>query len=55
MNNIEIRMLMKAKRLRQYHIAKIMGVHESTVCRWFREELQADKKEAIIKAIREME
>lgn len=49
--NEEIRTAMKDKGVYQWEVAKALGVAESTLIRWLREELSAEQKEAILEAI----
>jgi hypothetical protein len=51
-NNIDVRELIKEKRLRHYEVAAACGVSEYTFSQWLRTELPPDKKERIIKAIK---
>jgi hypothetical protein len=51
MKNLDIRMRIKEYRLCHYEVAAQIGVSEYTLCRWLREELSAEKKEAVNKAI----
>ena len=51
MKNLDIRMRIKENRLCHYEVAAQIGVSEYTLCRWLREELSAEKKEAVNKAI----
>ena len=51
MKNLDIRMRIKENRLCHYEVAAQIGVSEYTLCRWLREELSAEKREAVNKAI----
>ena len=51
MMNLEIRMRIKEIRLCLYEVAAQIGISEYTLCRWLREELSAEKKETVNKAI----
>ena len=53
--NQEIRDRIKAAGLKQWQVAKKLGVAESTFIRWLRDELPSDQKEAIFKAIDELQ
>lgn len=55
MTNLEIKELMARKRLRQYEVAKAVGVSEFTFSRWLREELPDEKKKSILETIEKME
>ena len=52
MKNIDIRQEIEHARIRHYELAKALGVHETTLSRWLRDDLPADKKEQILNAIR---
>ena len=51
MKNLEIRMRIKENRLCHYEVAAQIGISEYTLCRWLREELSAENKETVNKAI----
>ena len=53
--NVEIRNLMRKKRLRQYEVAQALQISEFTFSRWLRDELLKDKKEKILSIIEEIE
>ena len=53
--NQDIREKIKAAGLKQWQVAKKMGVAESTFIRWLRDELSADQREAIIRAITDLQ
>lgn len=40
--------------LRNWQVARVMGVHETTLCRWLREEMPPERKERVRKAIRKL-
>ena len=54
MTNQEIKTLIKQKRLRQWEIAKELGVSEFTFSRWLRTELPDAKKKKIVDVIEHM-
>lgn len=54
MANSEIREAIRKKRLRHYEIAQVLGVNESTLSRWLRNELPEDKKREVINAIEQV-
>lgn len=54
MKNGEIKQAIKDSRIMQYEIAAKMGISEYTLCKWFRTELTAEKKERIFAAIAEI-
>lgn len=51
MNNSEIRMMMKRRRVRQYEVAEKLGVSEGCFCRELRKELNGKRKAEVIAAI----
>ena len=51
MANIEIRKALKAKRMYNYELAKLLGITEFTLSRKLREELTVEEKEKILKLI----
>lgn len=52
--NIEIRAMLKEKKIPVYAVADIMGVHENTVFRRLRFELSDDEKAEFISIINEL-
>lgn len=54
MKNVEIRTLIKCKRLYFYEIAAKIGISEFTFTRWLREELDEDKRKRVLNAINEL-
>ena len=50
MNN-DIKMKIKAAGLHQYQVADLCGVHETTLIRWLRYELDPEKRRMILDAI----
>lgn len=54
MNNREIRKAIFSHGLRNWQVAKAMGIHEVTLSRWLREELTPDKQERVLEAIRSL-
>lgn len=51
MKNIDIRQAIEDKRLKHWEVAKALGVHETTLSRWLRYDLDKDKKDRILTAI----
>ncbi len=51
MNNINIRVAMMENNLKQWQLAKLLNVSESTVNRLLREELPKDKQDQIVDLI----
>ena len=52
--NQDIRKAIKDSKHYAYEVAEIIGVSEFTLTRWLRRELSADKKAAIIAAVKEL-
>ena len=48
MRNEEVNKIIEKSGLYKYEIAEILGVSESTICRWFRKELPDSTKKKII-------
>lgn len=51
MNNLELRQLILRHRLHYYEIAQELGISEFTLSRWFRTELDEDKRQKVSGAI----
>lgn len=51
MKNIDIRLAIANKRLRNYEVAAACGVSEFTFSRWLRQELPQEKKKRILDVI----
>lgn len=51
MQNMEIRELMRKRRIRHYEIAEKLGINETTFCRWLRKEFTPERKQQVIAAI----
>ena len=51
MKNLDVKQAIKASRFLQYEIAAQIGISEYTFCKWFRNELDVEKKELINSAI----
>lgn len=49
--NKDLQLLAAGKGIKQWQIAKEIGIREETLCRWFRNELDLERKEQIIAAI----
>lgn len=55
MANAEIRELLRKTRIHHYELAHALGISEGTLCKWLRTELPPDKREEVLKAVREIE
>ena len=51
MNNIEIREAIKESGFKQWQIADMIGIADTTFCRMLRRELPEDKKQEILTAM----
>ena len=54
MANIEIRQKAKQKRIAQWEIADVLGIHESKFARMLRHELDPEDKERVLAAIEQI-
>lgn len=52
--NQEIRQAIKAAGLKQWQVAKAIGVSEYSFIRWLRDELPEERRKAVYKAIEEL-
>lgn len=51
MKNIEIRKILKKKRIFNYEVAQELGITEFTFCRWLRSEFSEEQKELVLEAV----
>lgn len=51
MKNERIRIAMIQRNLKQWEVAKLLGIHESVLCRKLREELPEDEQNEIVARI----
>ena len=51
MKNLTIKMAMTEADLRQWELARLMGIHEGTLCRMLREELPEAEQQQIVELI----
>lgn len=54
MNNIEIIRILKKEDIYRWQVAKKIGIHEITLCRWFREDLTQEQAQQILLAVEEI-
>lgn len=52
--NTDIRLAMMKNGITQVDLAKKLGVDKTTLCTWLRFEMPREKKDEILKAIKEM-
>ena len=50
-NNFDIKIALIKAGVRQYELARALGVSEYTLCRWLRNELDPERKETILATI----
>mgnify|MGYP003301290395 CR=1 FL=1 len=53
MKNTDIRAELEKRNIKVWELADLLSISESTIIRWLRHELPEDKKNQIIKTIRE--
>lgn len=53
--NIEVRVAMMQANMNQYQLAEMLGVSEFTFSRWMRKEMDEDRKNRCLDAIRSYE
>lgn len=51
MNNRDIKALLHRENIYMWQIAKRLGIHETTFCKWFREELSHEQATKVLSAI----
>lgn len=51
MKNVEIREILRKKRVFNYEVAQQLGITEFTFCRWLRDELSDERKRLVLEAI----
>ena len=51
-NNHEIRQALKDHGMKQWELGEIIGVTETTICRWLRKEITDERKDLILTAIK---
>ena len=52
--NLDVRMEIMKRGLKNYQVAEFIGVTETTFSKWLRTEMTPSKKEEVIKAINEL-
>lgn len=53
--NLELKTLMAQKNIKQWEVAEALGIAEGTFIRWLRYSLTTDRRNAIMKAINQVE
>lgn len=54
MNNKEIKALLHKENIFMWQVAKKLGVHETTFCKWFREQLSQEQIQKVLSAVEEI-
>lgn len=54
MSNKEIKAMLKENRIFMWEVAKRLGVYETSFCKWFRDELSAERQQMVISAVEEI-
>ena len=55
MNNTLVRDAIRRSRFKHYEIAQQLGIHETVLSRWLRNELTSERQEKILKAVHDLE
>lgn len=53
MKNVEIKVALKKHNMKQWELAELLGITEWTLSKWFKHELPEDKKNEILKVVKE--
>lgn len=54
MSNKEIKELLHRENIYMWQVAKKLGVHETTFCKWFRDELSQEQAQRVLSAVEEI-
>lgn len=54
MSNKEIKALLHNENVYMWQVAKVLGVHETVFCKWFREPLSQEQIQRILSAVEEI-
>ena len=54
MGNKEIKTLLHKENIYMWQVAKKLGVHETTFCKWFREQLSQEQTQRVLSAVEEI-
>ena len=54
MSNKEIKELLHRENIYMWQVAKKLGVHETTFCKWFRDELSQEQVQRVLSAVEEI-
>lgn len=54
MSNEQIKTFMRKNDVYMWQVAKKIGIHETSFCKWFREELSQEQIQCILSAVEEI-
>lgn len=54
MSNEQIKTLMRENKIYMWQVAKKLGVHETSFCKWFREQLSQEQVQKVLSAVEEI-
>lgn len=54
MNNKDIEYLLKKEQIYKWQVAKKIGIHETSFCKWFREPLSQEQVQMVLSAVEEV-
>ena len=54
MSNKDIKELLHRENIYMWQVAKKLGVHETTFCKWFRDELSQEQVQRVLSAVEEI-
>lgn len=54
MSNEQVKVLMRKNNIYMWQVAKKIGIHETSFCKWFREELSQEQIQRILSAVEEI-
>lgn len=54
MSNEQIKTLMRENKIYMWQVAKVLEVHETVFCKWFREPLSQEQVQRILSAVEEI-
>lgn len=54
MSNEQIKTLMRENKIYMWQVAKRLNVHETSFCKWFREQLSQEQVQRVLSAVEEI-
>ncbi len=54
MSNEQIKTLMRENKIYMWQVAKVLKVHETVFCKWFREPLSQEQIQRVLSAVEEI-